>query len=350
MWGAKVIIPEQNTKSGGLILDMQEGQLSNIVLNNPNLKNTVNIPIAYPRILGKPLNLRDTEQGLDNINRMQSHKVTSAIIAGKKAGDSIVKISTKQSKPWNVVLSYDNLSSETAGENNYKITYTHDNLLGLNDILKLSYKRSMDFDVSNLQRKIHDYQNSDAYTYDHSFTYGYYLFGISVSDNENNYEINNSTKKTYSKGVSKNYNVFASRIIDKTQISKTKIKANIAMNNQENYILNALIGVSSYDLTILSLSLNNEYTINSGKVTTDVSLHKGLRNTLGSTDNPKGDFGILKLAVSILKIFDVKGHKLSLSRTISGQYTQDTIFGFQKMSLGDFSSVRGVKKCDCLWA
>ena len=69
-----------------LDIHVEEGYLEAIELADQSLP--VSLGGAFPGMLGKPLNLRDLEQGLDQLNRLRSVDLTADIAPGSEAGAS----------------------------------------------------------------------------------------------------------------------------------------------------------------------------------------------------------------------------------------------------------------------
>ena len=64
---------------------------------------------------GKIFNLRDLEQGLDNINRLPSRDATMEIIPKEEAGLSDVLVNVDKKKCWNGSLSFGNTGGTSTG-------------------------------------------------------------------------------------------------------------------------------------------------------------------------------------------------------------------------------------------
>ncbi|RLM22816.1 hypothetical protein BIY29_11320 [Brenneria alni] len=60
---------------------------------------------------GEILNLRDIEQGMEQLNRMPTQQVSIEILPGSKPGYSIVNLTRKKQIPLTVNISFENSSS-----------------------------------------------------------------------------------------------------------------------------------------------------------------------------------------------------------------------------------------------
>ncbi|CAM2828307.1 POTRA domain-containing protein [Vibrio neptunius] len=85
------LIP-QDLSSGVLKIVILEGKIEQILLNGAP---SPSLDMALPRTTGRVLNLRDIEQGLEQINRLSRYNAQIQFLPGKKQGYSIVDIKTE---------------------------------------------------------------------------------------------------------------------------------------------------------------------------------------------------------------------------------------------------------------
>ncbi|MDF2635849.1 MAG: Hemolysin activator HlyB domain protein, partial [Pelosinus sp.] len=84
----RIGIPEQDLSSGTLKLVLVPGIIRNIHFTNPDTR--ANWYTAFPTRPGNILNLRDLEQGLEQIKRVPSQDADMQISPGEKPGESDV--------------------------------------------------------------------------------------------------------------------------------------------------------------------------------------------------------------------------------------------------------------------
>ncbi len=84
---------------------------------------------------GKPLNITQLDQGLDQANRLPSNKITIDILPGPQPGGSILKLSNIRSKPWHLTTSLDNYGNKSTESWLSRNSFSFDNPLGLSDSL-----------------------------------------------------------------------------------------------------------------------------------------------------------------------------------------------------------------------
>jgi len=101
--------PNQNIKSGTLIYIIHEGKLEEIKLNFNGTKERLQIATAFPSMIDEVIFIRDVEQGLDQMNRLQSNRASMTMEPVKnKPGRTDILINNIIHNPYRFSLGYDN--------------------------------------------------------------------------------------------------------------------------------------------------------------------------------------------------------------------------------------------------
>ena len=108
---ARVLAPPQDINSGTLKLMLVPGKVSNVRLT-PDSDRYVQLYTAMPAHAGALLDLRDIEQGLENLQRLPTVQADMQIVPGEQPGESDIDVSWKQSRHWRPV-SYTHLTLPT---------------------------------------------------------------------------------------------------------------------------------------------------------------------------------------------------------------------------------------------
>ena len=101
----RVGIPEQDLTSGILKLTLVPGLIHELRFADQKIAET--LKNAFPTSAGKLLNLRDLEQGLEQMKRLPSQEVDIQIVPAGSLGESDIVIAVTNNKPWHVVASLD---------------------------------------------------------------------------------------------------------------------------------------------------------------------------------------------------------------------------------------------------
>ena len=93
---SRAFLTEQDLRSGVLHLTILEGKLEKITMEGAAKRE---LTMAFPGLEGHILNLRDIEQGMEQINRTRATPVQIEIQPGEKPGGSIVNLTATAERP-----------------------------------------------------------------------------------------------------------------------------------------------------------------------------------------------------------------------------------------------------------
>jgi hemolysin activation/secretion protein len=86
---SRVYVPQQDiAKTKLLRLTVVEGVLADIYLNGKKTPRNGLLATAFPGVVGQAANIRDIEQGLDQINRLSSNSAKTSMLPGEAPGTS----------------------------------------------------------------------------------------------------------------------------------------------------------------------------------------------------------------------------------------------------------------------
>ena len=142
----RILAAPQDISSGHLILTVIPGRVRKVRFASdasPRGTKWNAIPVAE----GKILNLRDIEQGLENLKRPPTAEVDIQIEPAEgenvKPGESDIVIRYRQGFPFRITLSLDDSGFDSTGKYQGAITLSGDNLLTLNDLFYASFNRDL---------------------------------------------------------------------------------------------------------------------------------------------------------------------------------------------------------------
>jgi len=144
---ARVYVDDKKLSEKILQLLIFEGQVNDVRFKNSTddqnkfseFRQQTQLFTAFPLLKNKVFNLRDFEQGLDQINRLQSNSAKIDSVPAAQDGYSDVVIDNVVGNKTNIALNYDNGGQASTGKYRKKIALNQDNILALNDSLYFSY-------------------------------------------------------------------------------------------------------------------------------------------------------------------------------------------------------------------
>ncbi|CAE6874788.1 Hemolysin transporter protein ShlB [Paraburkholderia aspalathi] len=148
----RVLVPEQDLSKGTLRLSLVPGVIRKLRFADAATRGTWKS--AFPARGGDLLNLRDLEQGLEQMKRVASQDVDMQVVATETPGESDVVITVKRTKPWTVVASVDNSGQRATGKLQGNLSLGIDNPLGLNDIFNVGASQDLEFGDKRLVSRL----------------------------------------------------------------------------------------------------------------------------------------------------------------------------------------------------
>ncbi len=335
----RVYLPGQNLKTGILKLQIVPGVVQSIQTEKD--KTHINyLGNIFPGIVGHDLNLRDFEQGIDQINRLLSNNATMDIAPGKQAGMSVVTIKNKPSKPWHVSASYNDYGSATTGRDQTSVTASFDNLAGLQDFTSLTANKTLPFN--------NGYHEATAYSLLMSVPLGYSTQSFNYNKSNYNSTIHSGATNLHLNGTDNAGTLTLDRVVYRDQAGKADVSAALTNDVTNTYIDNQYISVSSRTLTYLTLGANYSTRLLGGAFNAGVGYARGLGffNALhdGSSISsavPHAQFDKYTLTAGYSRPFVAEKQQLVFSTQFSGQYAPYALYGSQQFSIGGLYTVRG---------
>jgi hemolysin activation/secretion protein len=168
----RVLAQQQDISSGTLTLSVLPGYLRAIRVDTATPPR-VSAATAIPARVGEVLNLRDIEQGLENLKRVPtadvSMQVTPATEPGAQSQSDLILVH-RQGFPARLSLTIDDSGSKSTGKLQGSGTFSLDNPLGLSDLFYIT--RSQDLGGGDSGAR-----GTRGTTVHYSVPFGYWLLG-----------------------------------------------------------------------------------------------------------------------------------------------------------------------------
>lgn len=228
----RVLAAPQDLKTGTLTLTLIPGRIRNIRFSEGTDTRATKTN-AFPANSGDLLNLRDIEQALENFKRVPTAEadiqIAPATGADAKPGESDVVIQWRQGFPFRVTLSLDDSGSESTGKYQGGVTVSYDHWWTLNDLLYVSLNRDLGgSDPGN--------RGTRSYVIHYSLPLGYWLLGLTTSENRYHQEVAGTTQNYIYAGKSQNSDIKLSRLIYRDASRKDTISLRGWYRKSSNYI------------------------------------------------------------------------------------------------------------------
>lgn len=332
---SRAFLTEQDLSGGVLHLAVLEGKLQDIRLEGVPDRT---LKMTFPGLEGKILNLRDIEQGMEQLNRVRQRPVEIEILPGNRQGYSVVNLTATPEFPLSGSVSFDNSGQKSTGTGQLTGALYGNNLLDLADKWFISGGRSSDFSNSK------DAQNFAAGV---SIPYGYGLLDYSYSWSNYLSTIDNNGYLWRSTGDTETHRLTGSWVLFRNGEIKTGVSAGITHRINRNYLDDVLLATSSRKLSSVSLGINHTQKIASGVATLNPTFTQGVPWLGAEDDNdkqgdvPKAEFRKWSLNGSFQRPV---ADKLWWLTSVYFQWSPDRLYGSERLTLGGETSVRGFKE------
>ncbi len=344
---SRVYVPAQDiagTKT--LKLVAVEGTLSDIYINGKPAPGSSMLATAFPGMKDHVANLRDIEQGLDQINRLSSNSAKTAMLPGKTDGTSILNIENKPDHPWHLSFGNSNLGQEQTGYSKSSASVGYDNLFGINDQWNFSYEHSgPDYPWRN-----DGLGKSNSYSGNVSVPYGYWTLSLNGSWYGYDSSVPGNFGTLDTSGNSKQLGIGADRVLFRDKDSITTLNTGLTYKETNNFLLGNRIEVGSRKYTAGDLGISHSRRMLGGLWVFDVSYSQGLNlfDAVAPGDAGAGDadprFSKFSGTITVTRPFQVSEQRFEINSIITGQYSPDNLFGAEQISVGGYSSVRGTRE------
>lgn len=329
---SQAIIPEQDLSSHHLAIQMIEGKIETIEIENSPKRLAHQI---FPHQQGKILNLRHIEQGLEQLNRLSSAKYTIDIQPGSQNGYSRIIIH-QQGKKWPITgqLNFDNSGMKATGKQLITGGLTVDSPLGFGEQWSVSANTDMDGSTSHHNRYIVANVN---------VPYGYWSYRYQLYRNNTLQPFYTLDQQYRYEGKNTNQQFDISRLIYRDGKQRLTLQGSLKHKNARTQLASQTLSISSPTLTSLSFTPQYSTTLGQGYFTLNPAAEWGISAFGASPDtlaqgSPRSHYRKFSLSSSYQYFF---ANGMTYLTSFYGQYSPDNLYGIERISIGGQYSVRG---------
>jgi hemolysin activation/secretion protein len=334
----RVVIAPQDLSTGKLKLQLIPGVISAIRFADPSTYGTWRN--AFPTKAGDLLNLRNLEQGLEQMKRVPNQDIDMRIVPGPSTGESDVVITVKRTKPWSLSVSADDSGLKSTGQLQGSASLTLANPLGLSDLLNISYNHDIDGHTSQ-----YGTHGSSAY---YSIPWGNWTFTSTASQYDYHQQIAGAFSTLVSSGKSSNFDVKAEYQFYRDQVQKNTVEFRAGKRFSEAFIDGAEIDVQHRDNSYAEVGWEHKHYFGAAQLDSTLAYRWGVPWFGAQSDLPGAGAGIptyyyhMETVDATLSVpFTIAGFPLRYSATVRAQNTSNTLYPTEYFSIGSRYTVRG---------
>lgn len=346
----RVLAAPQDLSTGTLTLSLVPGRIAAIRLTPDSsatlLGSDALLGSAIPARPGDLLNLRDIEQGLENLKRAPTAEadiqIEPSTAPNARPGDSDLVVKYLQAKKWRVALSLDDSGTKATGRYQAGATVSVDNPFGLNDLFYLSANHSI-----NSHFLSDPSYGTEGQTVHYSLPYGYWMLGFTASNSQYHQSVAGLSQNYVYAGKTNNAEVKLSRLLYRDQRRKTTLALKGFRRESRNFVDDTEVDVQHRVVGGWELGLNHKEFIGEATLEGTLALKHGTGG-FGSIAAPEEEFGegtsrmkLYTAEVSLNAPFKLGEQKLRYSGLIRAQWNRTPLTPQDRFSIGGRYTVRG---------
>lgn len=338
---SQVYIPEQNLNAGTLQFMVMPGRVEDIRYSASSAHGPWRT--AFPVRPGDILNIRDVEQGLEQMKRVSSQSVTMKLLPGTSVGTSIIELSIKQDKPVHGSISFDNSGLESTGVYQGSFTSSFDQVFRAND----TFTMSLSGDLSGSG----GIKGTRAASLNYVIPHGKDTFSVSFSKSRYHQTIQSNPYDFTYGGKSTTMKAKWNHVWSRTQREKRAFDISISTRHNHRFINDMEIPVQALRTTSMEFGVSNRKYIGNATLYSRLGFQWGI-GALGAQPEhkasvamggPTSRYHMWLVDVDYRKPF-IMGHRpASFTSSFHGQWVQGgkRVYSVDTINIGNRYSIYG---------
>jgi len=340
---SRVTVREQNLSKGSLTVTFIPGTVHALRLDDAASAKT-SILAAIPVSLGGLLQLRDIEQGLENLKRIPSAdaniEIAPSAAENAPEGSSDLIIKYRKSRPVRLQASMDNAGLQATGKYLGTLIAFWDNPLSLNDLLYVGVTS----DIENAKGK-----GTRTTIAHYSIPYGYWNIGLSASRNQFHQTIAGDQSHFRYGGTENQTEIRVSRTVFRNATARSGVGLRLFRRDSSAYLDDTAIEVqrritAGYELSAVHQhSFQNNATLNAG-----LSWRRGtgMWGAMAAPEEASGEgssrMQVLLADVGYARQFEWWGRRSRVSTALHAQWNGTALTPQDRIAIGGRFTVRGL--------
>jgi len=316
-----IFLPEQSLQSGILRLKVVEGVVTDVVSKS---ESQVQLFLGFPFLKGNILNLKDIEQGVDQLNRLRSNQITIDLLPDpNQIGGTLLVIKNQKGKTGSLSMRYDNYSQDTVPLYPLNFTIVKDNLWHLNDQWWINFSQ-----VHLGQRQFNGSGGIDVLV-----PFGYATWGVNFSLYDYAIITKGVNNDIFSSGQTKSGGASFEYALYRNGFSKTSMNTSFSFKESQAFLQDVLMDNQSQKYQVLKMGLSQIIYGRWGTVSFSPSFIKGWKDR-----SPY--FEKMGFSASYSNVLSSR-FGVNFSLFSNGQWVSKSLPSSEKLGIGDYATTRG---------
>lgn len=339
----RVLAGPQQLATGVLTLTLIPGRIRDIRYAQPAAER-LHAANALPIQVGDLLNLRDIEQGLENLKRVPTAeadiRIEPAAASDAAPGDSDLVIQWQQGNPYRLTLSVDDGGSKSTGLYQGSATLSYDHLFTLNDLFYFTHSQDLGGGADGER-------GSEGDSWHYSIPFGYWLLAYNGSKHRYHQAVAGASQTYSYSGKSETSELKLSRLVYRNAVRKLGLSLKGWQRSSNNFIDDTEIEVQRRRTAGWEAGANWREFI--GSATLDVNLAyrrgTGARSAMPAPEEAFGEGRsrprLYQADAQLDAPFALGGQKLRYGLAWRAQWNRGPLVPQDRFAIGSRYTVRG---------
>jgi hemolysin activation/secretion protein len=252
---SRVSIAPQRLNDGELAITLHVGTLASIRLIDASTRQSDERwgtwANAFPTQVGQPLNVRDLEQGVEQMQRLPSQTVTTTLEPGDEPDTTALSIARQAGGLSDRVrggVTLDNSGTAALGRLQATLAASLDNPFAINDIASISLG-------GNAAQPSADHRSQNA-AFNYSVPFGYGLLGLSLSHSRFGQNVPLTTTQVLSRGESDVAAIRWDHVVLRTASAKARLFSELSTRDASSSLDDLELPSSKRRTTFIEIGAN----------------------------------------------------------------------------------------------
>lgn len=351
----RILAAPQDLNSGKLVLTVLAGYLKNVEMDMSQANQTHAGRIAafqneFPTRSDGILNLRDLEQGLENLKRIPTVEADIQIVPVEGVpNQSTVLVKWQQRLvPYRLSVGMDDSGTKATGKYQGNVTFSADNPLGLSDLFYVNYGRSIgnvpdETDSSGSLKK----GGTHNYALHYSVPFGKWTWAFNHSGYRYHQAVAGLSAAYDYNGKSYNTDLGFNRLIYRDAKRKTHVGAKLWTRETQSYIDDAEITVQRRRTAGWLAELSHKEYIGNSTAQFKIAYKRGtgMSDALRAPEEAFGEgtsrMKIWTVSADVNTPFQIGKQLFAYDTSVHAQWNKTPLTSQDKLAIGGHHTVRG---------
>jgi hemolysin activation/secretion protein len=332
-----ITIPDQDLRTGKLIYEVKAGRVGNIFLS-PQSDGYFTLANNLPLKKNEVVNLKDLEQGAENLQRIPGSRATLQLYPGSEPGLSDIVITRHQDRYWKVGAWADDAGSRRSGRYQAGGAAYLYNPCTLNDIFFVSAGRDLAFS--------HAFGSQNA-AVGYSIPWGYWSLDLYASRSRYRQALVGSWGALPFISLYRHTSAELGRVLSHSRTQKTRASLKIFKGTSRHFLDDIEVGVMHKQSPAWKVSFTHQHYFDRAALDATVSYQDRL-GWLASSETAEEQSKQISRRARVLNVdiqglakFELTGPRFSYAPRLNVQYSPDELTQQHRFSIGNRWTVRG---------